>query len=384
MTRFRRSMSAILAPLAFAWLAGCSDSSSNNSTSGFAGGHTGDAFVYVASNGSDSISAFANDNSGALTPLAGSPFPSPNDVLSMAATRIGNFLYAASYKRNLVSGFSIDAASGVLNPLSCSSIATTGPQPSMIAIAPSDKFLYTVNRGDYNTGQGEGITVFSIDSTGCLTFLQTIASTSLPREAAVERNGHFLYLTVKRGVDAYSISSDGRLTFQDAPAFDNFYDFLAPIAADPAADLLFVVDGNHAVGMVYVLTVDPATGALTQIANSPFGTGGGGAETIAIDSQGAYVFVLNGSGLDPTTEGVLSSLSVDSSGALSPVSSVETGAGILAVDPSGKFAYVGIIQIVNGRSVNIVNAFTVNSGVLKQTGTTNTLPPSSISVVRRP
>jgi 6-phosphogluconolactonase len=381
MTRFRRSMYAILAVLAFAWLAGCSDSSSSNSTSGSASGHTGDAFVYVASKGSDSISAFANDNSGALTPLAGSPFPSPNDVLWMAATRNGNFLYAASYKHNLVSGFSIDAASGVLKPLSCSSIATTGPQPSMITIAPSDKFLYTVNGGDSKTGQGEGITVFSIDSTGCLTFLQTIASTSLPREAAVERNGHFLYLTVKRGVDAYLISSDGRLTFQDAPAFDNFYDFLAAIAADPAADLLFVVDGNHAFSMVHVLTVDPATGALTQIADSPFGTDGGMAGAIAIDSQGAYVFVLNGAGLDPTAESVLSSQSVDSSGALNPVSSIagEQGVTAFAVDPSGKFAYVGYIQ-----TVNIVNAFTVNLGVLKQTGTTNTLPPSSIIVVRRP
>ena len=152
----------------------------------------------MASGSADVISAFANDNNGTLTSVVGSPFSSPGEPNAMTATPDGRFLYVHSPKNSVVTGYSINAASGVLTPLPCP-VAPTGLQTGQITIAPSGAFLYTAN--------GSDVTVFSIDvNTSCLTFLQTASTDSSPLGLAVDRTGQFLYRRQRRCV-GYIISS---------------------------------------------------------------------------------------------------------------------------------------------------------------------------------
>ena len=54
-------------------------------------------FVYVANEGSSNVSAYRIAKNGALTPVAGSPFPTGIDSSSVAVDRFGRFVYVASH-----------------------------------------------------------------------------------------------------------------------------------------------------------------------------------------------------------------------------------------------------------------------------------------------
>ena len=87
-------------------IAGCSQ---GNLT---AGGPTptptpGNAFVYTANAGGNSISGFANDATGALTPVPGSPFAMPGQPFGIAAAPNNQFLYVTSFQNNQVNEFLI-------------------------------------------------------------------------------------------------------------------------------------------------------------------------------------------------------------------------------------------------------------------------------------
>ena len=109
-------------------MAGCSPSSVTR------GGPTptpapGNAFVYTANASGNSISAFANDGTGALTPVPGSPFAAPGQPFGLAATPNNQFLYVTSFQNNQVSEFFINPGNGTLTPLVCTTTATTDVQP---------------------------------------------------------------------------------------------------------------------------------------------------------------------------------------------------------------------------------------------------------------
>src|SRR3954465_15048652 len=109
-------------------ITGCSDGKLT------AGGSTptptpGNAFVYTANAGGNSISGFANDGTGALTAVPGSPFTVPGQPFGIAATPNKQFLYVTSFQNNQISSFSISPASGVLTALVCPTVPTTDVQP---------------------------------------------------------------------------------------------------------------------------------------------------------------------------------------------------------------------------------------------------------------
>jgi 6-phosphogluconolactonase (cycloisomerase 2 family) len=83
----------------------------------------------------------------------------------------------------------------------------SGQSPTAVAVAPSGKFAYAVNRQD-NT-----ITGFMIDaSTGSLASLGTVATGIQPFRAAVDPTGKFVYVTNESGsISIYAINADGTL-----------------------------------------------------------------------------------------------------------------------------------------------------------------------------
>jgi 6-phosphogluconolactonase len=139
-------------------------------------------FLYV-SNLNDSaggISAFTVDfNTGAVTPMPGSPyatsttgtFPGPS---ALAISGNGKFLYVGlvgtTNANNKIAAFAIDANTGALTPISGSPFAT-GNAPQYMSLVPvtlvgNTEFLYTANVQD------KTISAFIVDgSSGALTQL---------------------------------------------------------------------------------------------------------------------------------------------------------------------------------------------------------------------
>jgi 6-phosphogluconolactonase len=334
------------------------------------GAGTGE-FIYVAnsdldgsSSGPYSVSAYAaNATSGALTQVAGSPFAAGNGPLSLAIDPNGTFVYVANVDSGNVSAYSISPTSGALTPVYGSPFAA-GSGPTGVAINPQGTFVYVANY------YSENIFAYSINPTsGALApvYGSPFAAGSNPVGVAVDRKGRFVYVTDYYGdrVYAYSINpTSGALT---PLARSPFRAGAAPfgIAVDPKGNFAYVTNSaSDASGNVSAFKIQ-AGGALIPVPGSPFG-GGGSPYGIAVDPKGAFVYVANDASAN--VFGTVSAYAINAtSGALTPVVGSPFVAGTqpvgVAVDPTGKFAYV-TNEGYNG-SGN-VSAYTINptSGAL--------------------
>jgi 6-phosphogluconolactonase len=101
--------------------------------------HPSGQFLYVTSEGSGNfigpafILGFSIDGNGNLTPIPGSPFSAPGSYpLSLATDPAGKFLYVSC---GVVAGFTVDANSGALTPMAGSPFPS-GNGSGVIVIAP--------------------------------------------------------------------------------------------------------------------------------------------------------------------------------------------------------------------------------------------------------
>ena len=88
-------------------------------------------FLFTANSQDNTVSAFTIDaTSGALTPISGSPFAAGGGAVSVAVDRDGTFVYLGMQPSPIagtqgLSAFSIDGATGALTPLAGSPFATS-------------------------------------------------------------------------------------------------------------------------------------------------------------------------------------------------------------------------------------------------------------------
>lgn len=361
--RFARFATAvclgILSLLAIA-LIGCSSAGGGHTLFGAPAGPI-PKFAYVANPGDNNVSAYTIDaTSGALTPVAGSPFGAGIAPFGVAVDRSGKFLYVTNAASNNVSAFTINATSGALTPVAGSPFAT-GTFPSGVAVDPSGRFLYVVNILSNN------VSAYTINATtGALTpvagspFATGGGLNAGPNALAIDPSGKFAYVANNGGdgVSAYTINTtSGALT---PVAGSPFAGFAGPagVTVDPSGRFVYVANAaNITSGSVSALTIDGSSGALTPVAGSPFATGGGGSRGVAVEPAGKFVYVSN------ERSSTVSAFTINStSGALMPVAGSPFastlpspfGADQVAVDPSGKFAYV------TNSSSNNVSAYTIN------------------------
>ena len=98
-------------------------------------------FAYIANYWSSTVFAFTiNAATGALTTVAGSPFAVGGFATSIAFDKSGKFAYVAAAGNvldapGIVSGFAINPATGALTPLAGSPFAA-GDLPSSVAVDP--------------------------------------------------------------------------------------------------------------------------------------------------------------------------------------------------------------------------------------------------------
>jgi 6-phosphogluconolactonase len=282
-------------------------------------------FVYVNGSGSGGTqtNGYRLNADGTLTALAGSPFP-----VSGRMAAAGSFLVFAG--GNSVSTFQIDAASGGLTKVG------SGTLSNAIAVAADASNVYVA--GDLTpAGSGTGIYGFALASNGALTPLagspyffaggcffcdaplalavnnsfliqggvgfhgvgdftvyprgsggvlakaQILGTDAEERVAIQHPMGHFAYaLNISDGsLIEFNIDTNGKPT-GGTPIFTSGAD----IAVDATGKFLLEVDIT---GVVHVFSIDPASGAFSQIGTSE--AAGNGAFGISMDPSGSFVIV---------------------------------------------------------------------------------------------
>jgi 6-phosphogluconolactonase (cycloisomerase 2 family) len=263
---------------------------------------------------------------GALTPVAGSPFTTPPALYysSPAIDPAGRFLYVGEPAGEVVVAFRCDSASGALRPLAGRSYFPAANNVNGVAAAPSGKFLYATARfivAPQDPFRGF-VLAYAIEASGSLTRLgeplPAGKSTTVP---VVHPSGRYLYAP---NGDTNDISG-------------------------------FAIDA----------------GALRPLPGSPF-SAGVGTIALALTPSGSYLYALNGQ------ESSVSAFGVESeSGALRPLGpalpAIGNTLGALAVAPGGRFLYVA------GRDTGIVSIYAIDAA----TGLLRPLP-EPVSTAPRP
>lgn len=318
-------------------------------------------FAYVTNFGSKNVSAYTIDaTSGALTPIAGSPFGAGTDPWGIVVDPTGKFAYVANLGSNNVSAYTVDATNGALKKVKDSPFAA-GTNPLGVAVDPSGKFAYVANLGSNN------VSAYAIDATsGALTPADgsPFKAGNEPFAVAVDPLGKFAYVANfgSNNVSAYAIdAASGALTpVKGSPFAAGINPF--GIAVHPSGKFVYVA--SYGSNNLYGFAIDAATGALRSLPGSPFPNTGANAEDIVVAPSGRFAYVPNAFVTSPST---VSAYAIDSArGTLTPVvDSPFKDAGSTprsaAVDSTSKFAY-----IVNNGSNN-VSAYTITaSGALRK------------------
>jgi DNA-binding beta-propeller fold protein YncE len=126
----------------------------------------GPRLVMVANKLSNNVSVFSISGNGSLSPVPGSPFSvggPPSSVATQTNLIPLKFAYVTIPASNEIAGYSIDQTSGALTPLAGSPFPT-GVEPSSAVAAASALFLYVANTGS------NSLSVYSInENSGALT-----------------------------------------------------------------------------------------------------------------------------------------------------------------------------------------------------------------------
>jgi 6-phosphogluconolactonase (cycloisomerase 2 family) len=177
-------------------------------------------FLYVP-NESGSIDAFAISASGTLTAVAGSPFSDPNnngsEVYGGTVSLDGRFLIATNRDDLSVSVFAVNQNTGALTPVSGSPFAS-GDIPFTAVVAVSGGNTYVA----VNAIDDADVWVYQLNtSTGALTAVSgspfTLNSWSWPHYIAVDTSGKFGYVvnhdfSSTSNITAVTIGANGTLT----------------------------------------------------------------------------------------------------------------------------------------------------------------------------
>jgi 6-phosphogluconolactonase (cycloisomerase 2 family) len=337
------------------------------------------AFVTNSQGGASNtgnVSAFTIDpKSGALTPVAGSPFTGGNGPSAVAVDVTGAFAYVANQTDVDVTIFSVNQTSGALT--ATGSASTNGTIGASIAVAPSNKYVYV---GGYAT-PGSGSVYGLVNSPpGTLAAVPNgpFAAGDTPLGIAVDPASQLVFATAafQHFLNVYKIGSDGSLTSagQYSPGSGPYGVAVYPLGGATGG---FVYTANSAANTISGFSYD-GSGNLTELTTSPYYPANTQPEGIAIDPQGQYLYVANYADNNVTT------FSIDSpSGALTVMGTVLTGHITttnpgpinVTVDPSGQFVYV--VNYTDGS----VSLFSSKAGVLTLVNTWATdQAPTSIAI----
>ena len=241
-----------------------------------------------------------------------------------------------------------------------------------------------ISASDVAAARTAAVTVFNPapggGSSNALTF--TINSGAVdPQSIAVDPAGKFAYVAsegcdFEGYVSMYAINPTTGALASIGPPVPSNDDFTDSVTVDPSGKFAYVAssgDGEDSDGSVAIYSINATTGALTSTTGGVLGNGDGAPgffNSMTFDPSGKFAYAAEG-GAPAAGFGSLSSVAMygvnGTTGALTSIGAIAAG-GIpdsVAVDPSGKFAYV-----TNSGS-NDVSMYTIDAttGALASIGT---------------
>jgi DNA-binding beta-propeller fold protein YncE len=287
--------------------------------------------------------------------------PTGDGIGFIPTTRImvtpnNRFVFATNAPDNTVSGFSIDASTGLLTLVPGSPFSTGGNacQGMGLAASPDSHSLFAMNTCS------QDVTVFQIGANGALTAVGTRASTDGEGEdIKVTGDGKFVAVALsgfQRGTAMFSIAADGSLTAVPGSPFVGSFGFPGSVEANCKGDQIFILnDGAPSSVDTFHVGADGSL-ALQSSFTIPLPASAGGEVSMYLNPDGKLLFVGD-------VFSFASSFHVAEDGSLTPESSFVASTGTLfmghvVTDPAGKFLYgSGLFNNLAAYSVD-------NNGVL--------------------
>jgi 6-phosphogluconolactonase (cycloisomerase 2 family) len=249
-------------------------------------------------------------------------------------------------KLNVVAGFIVLLSAGVLAGTGCGS-GPSNPRP------PKLVFAYTANNASGS------ISGYSVDtSTGALSLLSGFPMSigGNPDFVLHDPSGHFLVVSdiVNALIHVYGVNATTGALTEIAPSpYPSAGEEPLAMAFDPTGKFLYVASiiASQQINGVTAFAMN-SSGMLSLVVGSPFPTGGPavGGETALVDPSGKFFYISD-------IYNVYSFQINASTGALTPVSTVAgpiQGDG-LALDPSGSLLYAV------GSGTNFIESYSINS-----------------------
>ena len=299
------------------------------------------ALGYYDNNGfvTGGIYAYAiNVANGSLSVVPGSPFVTNGSPQAMVFDASGGYAYVSSVNDSTVSGYSLDPATGALEPLPQSpyGIGVPAGADSLVRVGN------TIYADTVDNDNDSIVTLFVIPGTNTLSSAGVgapFATYSSPSSLFANPSGSVLFaLTQIPPADtsftllAFDIdASSGALTPFASPLLttSSYYATL-----DPSGQFLFLTNQTTGLEVYPINTLSGAIG--NAVAGSPFATStnqsNAGASAVNFDSTGKNVYVVNGGTQSlsggPSSGGGIAEFTFDSStGTLTPVAGSPVTAG---------------------------------------------------------
>jgi 6-phosphogluconolactonase (cycloisomerase 2 family) len=261
--------------------------------------HPSGDFVYAADFRGRIYGYRVNRADGSLAALANLPLMTNGQAITPAIDAQGRFLYVTTSRDTLMNSgdnslyaYRIAADSGALTPVTNSPFVL-GATPTGVCFHPSGAFAYVSSSASSTTSQG-GIRVFSVEPTSGVPAEivgSPFATTLFGGALAVHPNGNFLFDS-SFGVHVLAIDPTTRGVHElaDSPRSGAQSDNQAvDIAVDPLAQYFYA---SSNLGTVTAYRLDAATAAFGPVEGSPYSLQGM-PYSVAIDPTGRFAYVGN-------------------------------------------------------------------------------------------
>jgi 6-phosphogluconolactonase (cycloisomerase 2 family) len=309
-------------------------------------------------NGDKVYGYLVNPTTGAITPTGQGSAATAQAPARVVSDKGGYRLYVTNLNSKNLDVYFIYRNNGYLHPVPGSPF-TIGQTPTGVAVHPSGKFVYV-------TAENNWVYAFAVQANGSLTDVAGSPFTTQddPKGLAIDPKGRFLYVTDLNSdkLNAYKINNTtGALTVVPGspytpPGQTN------PCCPSGGAGTDIAVDANSryvilpgwSSGAVSVFHINQTTGALRNVAGSPFaiasanGSPGTTPFSVAVDPLDRFAYFYYQTA-DIIPNGYIATFAFNpTTGALSKqVNDTDNQCGDIArADPSGKFLYA--IGDVNG------------------------------------
>jgi 6-phosphogluconolactonase len=260
-----------------------------------------------------------------------------------------------------IPGFRLDTATGKLTPLGD---LATSKSPAWLTISPNGKFLYAVNE------QADGISAFSLDPSGKLTFLNTVATKGKgPCHAALDHTGKAIFVANygSGSLESFPIKANGsigeRVSFiQNEGHSADASRQKGPHAhsANISPDNRFLILADLGLDKLLIFKMDPNTAQLTP--NDPPSVSvkpGSGPRHFVFSPNAKFGYVINEMG-----QTVIAFSYDKAKGTLKEIQSIGTtysdinvpnnSTAEIAITPDGKFLYG------SNRGIGTIVVYSVN------------------------